>query len=50
MLLMTLATTVLLPTLWLHPLGPLLKNLPIAALLWALAQTPSTPSTTGPAS
>jgi len=50
MLLMTLAATVLLPTLWLHPLGPLLKNLPIAALLWALAQTPSTPSTTGPAS
>lgn len=38
MLLMTLAATALLPTLWLHPLGPLLKNLPIAALLWALAQ------------
>ncbi|CAM3496371.1 DoxX-like family protein [Polaromonas hydrogenivorans] len=41
MLLMTLAATVLLPALWLHPLGPVLKNLPIAALLWVLAQTPS---------
>ncbi|MDQ3058422.1 MAG: DoxX-like family protein [Pseudomonadota bacterium] len=37
MLLMTLAATALLPALWLHPLGPLLKNLPIAALLWVLA-------------
>lgn len=34
MLAMTLVATVLQPTLWLHPLGPLLKNLPIAALLW----------------
>lgn len=42
MLLMTLAATMLLPGLWLHPLGPLLKNLPIAALLWVLAQAPST--------
>lgn len=33
---MTLAATVLQPSLWLHPLGPLLKNLPIAALLWHL--------------
>lgn len=47
MLLMTLAATALLPTLWLHPLGPLLKNLPIAALLWVLAQTPAR-STTPP--
>lgn len=38
MLLMTLTATALLPALWLHPLGPLLKNLPIAALLWVLAQ------------
>ena len=30
---MTVAATVLQPALWLHPLGPLLKNLPIAALL-----------------
>jgi hypothetical protein len=37
MLVMTLAATALLPALWLHPLGPLLKNLPIAALLWVLA-------------
>ena len=26
--------TVMVPQLWLHPLGPLLKNLPILALLW----------------
>lgn len=37
MLVMTLVATALLPALWLHPLGPLLKNLPIAALLWVLA-------------
>lgn len=36
---MTLAGTVLQPALWLHPLGPLLKNLPIAAMLWFLLQT-----------
>lgn len=36
MLVMTLVATVLQPTLWLHPLGPLLKNIPIAALLWHL--------------
>ena len=36
MLLMTVMATFLQPTLWLHPLGPLLKNLPIAALLWYL--------------
>ena len=36
MLLMTAVATFLQPTLWLHPLGPLLKNLPIAALLWHL--------------
>ncbi len=45
MLLMTLAATALLPTLWLHPLGPLLKNLPIAALLWVLAQDATTTQT-----
>lgn len=33
---MTAVATVLQPGLWLHPLGPLLKNLPIAALLWHL--------------
>jgi hypothetical protein len=36
MLLMTAAATFLQPALWVHPLGPLLKNLPIAALLWHL--------------
>ena len=34
--LMTLVATVLQPSLWLHPLGPLSKNLPIAALLLIL--------------
>lgn len=41
-LLMTLAMTVVAtwadPALWLHPLGPLSKNLPILALLWILAR------------
>ncbi|WP_399678901.1 DoxX-like family protein [Xenophilus sp.] len=36
MVLMTAVATVLQPALWLHPLGPLLKNLPIAAALWLL--------------
>ena len=36
LLLMTAVATFLQPALWLHPLGPLLKNLPIAALLWHL--------------
>ncbi len=35
-LLLTAVATVLLPGLWLHPIGPLLKNLPILALLWSL--------------
>lgn len=38
LLLMTAVATFLQPTLWLHPLGPLLKNLPIAALLWHLCR------------
>jgi len=33
MLLMTLLATVLAPDLWLHPLGPLTKNLPLAVIL-----------------
>lgn len=37
MLGMTVVATVLLPALWQHPLGPLTKNLPIAAGLWLLA-------------
>lgn len=36
---MTVIGTALQPALWLHPLGPLLKNLPIAAMLWFLLQT-----------
>ena len=40
MALMTALATVLQPNLWLHPLGPLLKNLPIAAVLWVLAKDP----------
>ena len=36
---MTAAATLLLPALWLHPLGPLLKNLPMAALLVHLMRT-----------
>jgi len=35
---MTVVATLLQPALWLHPLGPLLKNLPIAALLLYLMQ------------
>ena len=40
MLAMTALATALLPALWLHPLGPLLKNLPIAAMLLFLARRP----------
>jgi len=36
MLLMTAMATLMLPSLWLDPLGRLLKNLPIAALLYLL--------------
>lgn len=37
-LLMTAIASSIDPTLWLHPLGPLSKNLPIMALLWVLAR------------
>jgi len=36
MLGMTAVASVLDPSLWLHPLGPLTKNVPIAAALWIL--------------
>jgi len=36
MLGMTVVASVLDPALWLHPLGPLTKNVPIAAVLWIL--------------
>jgi hypothetical protein len=32
----TLLATVLVPQYWLHPFGPLLKNLAVLALLWLL--------------
>lgn len=35
---MTAVATLLDPSLWLHPLGPLTKNAPIAAVLWFLAR------------
>jgi hypothetical protein len=38
MLVMTLVATVLAPSLWLHPLGPLTKNVPMAVILWVLAK------------
>lgn len=37
MLVMTAIATAFSPGLWLHPLGPLLKNIPIAVALWILA-------------
>lgn len=36
MLAMTAVASVLDPSLWLHPLGPLTKNVPIASALWIL--------------
>lgn len=36
MLVMTAVASVLEPSLWLHPLGPLTKNVPIGAALWIL--------------
>ncbi len=41
---MTAIATALLPGLWLDPLGPLLKNLPIAALLAVLWRNGATPT------
>ena len=39
MLIMTLVATILDPALWLHPLGPLTKNVPIGAALIVLARS-----------
>lgn len=36
MCVMTVMATILTPSLWLHPLGPLLKNIPMAAMLFSL--------------
>lgn len=41
MLGMTVIATLLVPTWWLHPFGPLLKNVPIAVVLWILARKPA---------
>lgn len=41
MVTMTTIATVLDPSLWLNPLGPLTKNIPIAAVLLVLARRPS---------
>ena len=40
---MTFVATLLEPSLWLHPLGPLTKNVPIAAVLLTLARGNVTP-------
>jgi len=46
---MTVLATVIQPDLWLHPLGPLTKNLPIATILWVLLQaTPRAAQTSRP--
>ena len=39
---MTLLATLIHPAWWLHPFGPLTKNLPIAAILGVLLQSPRT--------
>ena len=41
MVLMSVVATALVPSLWLHPLGPLSKNIPIAAMLWVLTRRPA---------
>ncbi|APW43492.1 DoxX-like family protein [Rhodoferax saidenbachensis] len=41
MLCMTVVASAMVPALWLHPLGPLTKNLPIAAVLWVLMRRPA---------
>ena len=50
----SLLATAMVPAMWLHPLGPLLKNLPILALLWrgcggsSSQTTPASPPTHNP--
>lgn len=41
MVVMTLVATAVAPALWLHPLGPLTKNVPLAVALWVLARARS---------
>lgn len=38
MAVMSVVATAIHPAWWLHPLGPLTKNIPIAAILWVLLQ------------
>ncbi len=40
----TAVISVYLPEFWLHPFGPILKNLPILTLLWLLHNHEGTPS------
>ncbi len=42
-LLMTAVASVLLPVLWLHPLGPLTKNIALLAMLWFLYKNSNFP-------
>ena len=42
MLAMTVLATAIQPAWWLHPFGPLTKNLPIAAILWVLLRDEAT--------
>ena len=44
MMITTLLATAIQPAWWLHPFGPLTKNLPIAAILWVLLQDEATSS------
>jgi hypothetical protein len=37
----TAVITATLPQFWLHPFGPVLKNLPLLAILWVLLMQPS---------
>ena len=45
---MTLLATLIHPAWWLHPFGPLTKNLPIAAILWVLQRQHETAHTSPP--
>ena len=40
MVVMSLVATALRPDLWMHPLGPLSKNIPMAVVLWVLLRKP----------